>query len=93
MKVRIVKTDFGYTPQVYTDYYGDVGWHSIGNIGSHVSIWDNVSNMYDHCIYRTQWGAKRILNKWIEENVTQDVKFQKLMKQLENPNVVYEAEV
>ncbi len=95
MKVRIIKTDAGYVPQVQLEskYWEQEGllWYSLGGYG--VDTWSDVEFIKKHCICRTQWGAQRVLKKWLKINIKGTKSLEAFKKQLENPNVVYEAEV
>jgi hypothetical protein len=89
MKVRIIKTSAGYVPQVQDQVY-PYHWESIDRTGYG---WSKPENTYVHATYLTQWGAMRTLKKWLKQNVEGTAKLEAFKKELENPNVVYEAEV
>lgn len=95
MRVRIIKTDCGYVPQVeqFSKYFGNDGyfWYSIG--GSHPDTWSDVEFIKKHCVFVTQWGANRMLKKWLKINIKGTKSLEAFNQQLENPNVIYEAEV
>ena len=95
MKVRIIKTSAGYVPQVQLEdrYYKDKGltWYSIGGIVP--DTWSNPDYIKRFCTCLTQWGAKRVLKKWLRSNTKDSKALEAFTKELENPNVVYEAEV
>lgn len=90
MKVRIIKTSAGYVPQVSTSEMGErPQWQSTE--GTH--LWISVDLTYKYATYRTLWGAKLVLKNWLRKNIKGTKKLEAFKKELENPNVVYEAEV
>lgn len=93
MKVRIVKTDAGYVPQVYQNTYGKYAWEGVTYVGTEFSDPDY---LFKYCTYYTLWGAKKSLFKYLKKlgkTKAQMDAFESFKKQLENPNVVYEAEI
>lgn len=93
MKVRIIKTSEGYIPQVYTKDYSKLDWHSIGTHGSEDMLWLDPEYIYNWCTYLTEWGAKRVLKKYIKHAMKGTNRLDAFKKELDQPNVVYEAEV
>ena len=95
MKVRIIKTSAGYVPQVLLKdlYWENKGWvwYSIGGLTP--DAWTSTDFIKNYCTCLTQWGAKRVLKKWLKSNAKGNKAFEAFEKELENPNVVYEAEV
>lgn len=95
MKVRIIKTSAGYIPQVELEgkYWEgkDPTWYSIGGVTP--DTWSNPEYIKVFCTNYTQWGAKRVLNKWLKSNPKGTKAFEAFKKELEAPNVVYEAKV
>lgn len=101
MKVRIIKTDAGYVPQAFFDPWFNSRvekttepkpkWHSIG--GSLVTYWSDPEFVMNHCTYLFLWRAKRILHKFVKDNREYTSEYEVFLSQLNEPNVVYEAEV
>lgn len=92
MKVRIIKTSAGYIPQVYKKDYGSEQWWSLS---AHVKdgLWSDPKYIYDYCTCFTEWGAKRVLKKYLKASVDVSKLLAEFKKELDQPNVVYEAEV
>lgn len=93
MKVRIIKTSAGYVPQVYTVYYGETAWYSLGKVGSIDNHWSEPDYIYRFCTHYTKWGAMQTLKKYLKYTVEGTKKLEAFEQELNKPNVVYEAEV
>jgi hypothetical protein len=97
MKVRIIKTSAGYVPQAYTTLYyeEDDRWYSIssGWFDPATQSWSDPDYVYKYATHLTKWGAMRTLKKWIKRHVKGTKALEAFTKELENPNVVYEAEI
>lgn len=99
MKVRIIKTDEGYVPQVFFDpWYNkkfdketSPKWYSIG--GSQSTYWIDPEYVMNYCTYTFFWRAKKTLLKFVKNNKEHTLKYDLFLSQLNEPNVVYEAEV
>jgi hypothetical protein len=92
MKVRIIKTTAGYIPQVYKTQYGSEQWWSLSHHAED-GLWSDPAYIIDYCTYLTQWGAKRVLKNYLKVKVDVKKRLADFKKELEQPNVVYEAEV
>ena len=92
MKVRIIKTSAGYIPQVYKHLYGETAWYSLGthDLDHH---WSEPEYIYRFCTHYTKWGAMQTLKKYFKYPVGSTKKLKAFEQELNNPNVVYEAEV
>lgn len=93
MKVRIIKTSAGYIPQVYTKSYGETAWYSLGKSGGVDALWSEPQLIYRFCTHYTKWGAMQTLEKYLKLVVGGTHKLDAFSKELEQPNVVYQAEV
>ena len=87
MKVRIIKTSEGYIPQIADG----ILWEGVGS--DPLVTWSSEESMLRFCTHYTLWGAKKTLNRYLEKNTVGTKKLALFKKELENPNVVYEAEV
>lgn len=90
MKVRIIKTSKGYIAQAFFDpfFRGEDHWYSLGG----GDYWSEASYIYEAATYRFKFMAQEELRKF-KKKVTESQKIKAFKKELENPNVVYEAEV
>lgn len=90
MKVRIIKTKKGYIPQIFMqdEWHKDkFEWHGISSRGSEYNM---IHYIYDYCTFKYLWQAKSVIKNWVKKN---GYKLEDFKKELENPNVVYEAEI
>lgn len=93
MKVRILKTSAGYIPQVYKHLYGETTWYSLSCSGDTDNHWSEPYYILRFCTHYTQWGAMRTLKKYLKSAIKGTKKLEAFEQELNNPNVVYEAEV
>lgn len=95
MKVRVIKTSEGYIPQVFTKDYGyeEPKWYSLSKSGAVDALWISPEHVFRFCPCFTQWGAKQVLEKYLNQTMKKTKKLADFKKELDQPNVVYEAEV